>query len=447
MQRQHTIKRDLMILWAFIALIALVLAWLLLQLSRQGAAAQVEQASRQIGLSCQAMSADATRVRVTGVAAAQAVIDLALRDQPGVEGGFWDDGRGVYAYAFPTYDGSGVKRDAPSAELERIVATAQRAANGAALVTDVRPGLRESMVFAACPVAGLAGTAGAPVAWTLKRVPLMSARVLEQLVWSTCLLLGFVVLSGLWLGWTLARWRRQSDGLAARLAQAERMATLGRVAAGLAHEIRNPVGTMRIKAENALAAPAELRPARISGALEAVLEQTARLETLVSSLLALGQPFHVRPQRIDLRDWLRERRQMHEEAAARGGVQIELEIDQASLADGVGAVVLDPLQMGRALDNLLLNALAVCRAGGTIVIGARRLRGDRLGLWIADDGPGVAPALRQRLFDPFVSDRVGGTGLGLALVREIVEAHGGHIVLAGTDAGARFDMELPWHAS
>ncbi|MBV8622627.1 MAG: sensor histidine kinase [Herbaspirillum sp.] len=447
---KHTIQRDLAILWAFIALIALLLAFLLWQLSRQGAAAQVAQASRQSVLTCAAMGAGLAHALAGGAGTAssqtvmQAVIDLALRDQPGVEGGFWREPDGVIAYAFPTYDGSGIKRDAPGAEMERIGATARRALDGNASITDVRPGLREAVVFAACPV-----TAAEPhiAAWTLKRVPVMSASVLDQLLLAIALLLGFVIASGLWLGATLSRWRGQSERLATQLAQSERLATLGRVAAGMAHEIRNPIGTMRMKAENALAAPPQVREARVTSALETVVSQTERLDTLVSSLLALSQPFQVQRQEVDLRHWLAQQRETHAELAARSGVQIVVTVDDASLAAPDIAATFDPLQMARVFDNLLLNALAHCGHGGQIEIGARRLGTARLLLWVADDGPGVPVELRQTLFDPFVSQRSGGTGLGLVLAREIVQAHGGRITLVPAPQGARFEMELPWHVS
>ncbi len=450
---KNTVKRDLVILWAFIALIALVLAFLLWQLSRQGASAQISQATGQASFSCAAMSAGLSHALATakppGQDAArpapapvmQAVIDLALRDQAGVEGGFWQAG-GVVAYAFPTYDGSGVKRDPPGAEMERIASTAQRALDSKTTVTDVRPGLREAVVFVACPLAA----DGALAAWTLKRVPVMSAAVLDQLLVAIGLLLAFVVITGLWLGATLTRWRSQSERLAAQLAHAERLATLGRVAAGMAHEIRNPIGAMRMKAENALAAPPQMREARAAGALEMVVAQTERLDALVGSLLALSQPFQLQRQPLDLAQWLPQRRLAHLELAERQGVSITVALPEQ------GAAVmlthsLDPAQLARALDNLLLNALAHCPAGAQIEIGARLAGSARLLLWVADNGPGVPAELRQSLFDPFVSQRPGGTGLGLVLVREIIHAHGGEIILAPSAVGARFEMELPWRAS
>ncbi|QQB38115.1 sensor histidine kinase [Achromobacter deleyi] len=450
MSPQKSIRRDLAILWFWIAIVALVLAGLLVALSRQGASSQVARARDLAAVSCEALRAGSARLRLvdavgpqtaaSALPGAQAILDLALRDRPGMEGGFWQPGAGVVAYAFPTYDGTGIKRDPPSAELERIGATAQRALDAAVLVTDMRPGLREAVVFAACPV----DTPNNPLAaWTLTRVPLIGGDVINALILAVSLLLGMVVVSGLWLGRTFARWRRQSDDMQRQLQQAERLATLGRMSAGLAHEIRNPLGTMRMKVENALVAPEPVREARVAGALEAVLTQTERLESLVASLLALTQPFRVERQALDLAAFLDDRVQAHAAMAQESGIRLTTDVSDVSGSRGW----FDPAQMARVFDNLLLNALAHTGDGGVVELGAGRSPRGALLLWVADDGTGVPEALRETLFEPFVTARTGGSGLGLALVREIVQAHAGQIRLARTARGARIEMELPWPAS
>lgn len=233
------------------------------------------------------------------------------------------------------------------------------------------------------------------------RVPLLATGTVNTLILAVSLLLALVVVSGAWLGWMMSRWQRQSAHLRTQLAQSERLATLGCTRAGLAHEIRNPLGTMRMKVENAMVAPADRREARVAGALEAVLAQTARLETLVSSLLALTQPFCAERKTVDLQVWLEDRRTAFAEAAQAKDVRITLAVEPQLTADAKGLALFDPVQMARVFDNLLLNALAHTSEHGAVELGVRRTRRGALLLWVADDGCGIAVELRETLFEPF----------------------------------------------
>lgn len=507
MALRTSVSRGIVALWLAIAAVAATLAWLLVTLHGYGAQAQMENARRRTASGCEDLSTRAAAAAALpwesppggpddqARSATQALIDLALRDEPGVEGGYWRPEAGVIAYGFPTHDSTALPRSVPLPELPRIAATARRALAGDSPASYARPGMRESVVFTACPVG--ASHPGL-VAWTFKRVPTGLGALLDDLATATGLLLGFVVLAGGWLGWMLTRWsrglralvdtlkharvtrgaepaaprelsglagldemavalngyadrlaraRRQSERLAAQLAQSERMAALGRLSAGMAHEIRNPLGTIRMKAENALAAPEELRSQRAEGALRAVLEQADRLESLVCGLLSLTQPFHVAPRPVALDAFLEERRALHAEAAAARQAELAVRIDAPLAQASASLALFDPVQVGQALDNLLINALAHVEPWGHVEIGAQRLPGGRLQLWVQDDGPGVPETLRERVFEAFATGHRGGTGLGLALVREIAQAHGGTAALARTVRGARFEMEFPWPAS
>jgi len=212
----------------------------------------------------------------------------------------------------------------------------------------------------------------------------------------------------------------------ARAAAAERLAALGRVAAGVAHEIRNPIAAMRLRAESGLAGD----DTRRRGALGAILGQIDRLDRLSAELLAVTQRRAPELQDVDLAAFLA--------AIIRDHAAPHLNFNIAA----AGTARFDPAMIRRALDNLVLNASRYLAQGGTISLSASRITG-RLLMTVADTGPGVDPALRDRLFEPFVTSRSDGTGLGLAIAREMVQAHGGTITLAPGSGGAVFTIEIP----
>jgi signal transduction histidine kinase len=104
---------------------------------------------------------------------------------------------------------------------------------------------------------------------------------------------------------------------------------------------------------------------------------------------------------------------------------------------------LDAEHIRRALDNLLLNAIEAAPMHSKILISADR-HGDHLRLGVHDDGTGPPAAIRDHLFEPFVTGRPEGTGLGLSLVREIANAHGGSAYIADMTSGTSFEILLPW---
>jgi two-component system sensor histidine kinase HydH len=481
-RRANSLQAQLAMLWIFILLVSLALGAVLVSLYQRGSAGEIEAGQRATARACRGVQAlyAANFAREPETKADKDLLNVllaeALRDLPGVEGGVWGRSVGNIAYAFPTHEGSIPKVDAPADELPWIISLSQRALMGSA-VDDVRRGRRDAVAVTACPL-----KSEAFAAWTMTRMRLAAADAYDRLTIGLGLLLGFVVLSGGWLSYALTRWSRgvmhleqtlahhpieelpllepsgqpdldrvidalnlfterlrtaqaHSADLARRLAQADRLASLGRIAAGVAHEIRNPIGAMRLKAENAIGQPAE----RQGAALQTVIGQIDRLDRLCESLLAVSRPLSLDLVEVKARDWLEQRRQAFVETAASRKVQLGVacEVEQATF---------DPHQLGRALDNLLLNALQHVTEAGCVQVTAAR-HGDRLRITVSDDGPGVPETVRGQIFEPFVTARGGGTGLGLAIVREIVEAHGGTVRLVPSTSGAVFEMELPWRAS
>ena len=228
----------------------------------------------------------------------------------------------------------------------------------------------------------------------------------------------------------------RSSGLERDLRQAERSAFIGRMVAGLAHEIRNPLGAMRLKAENALAGEAERR----ERALVTILAQIGRLEGLLTRLLSFARPIKPDVQEVGIDGWLKETLSLHIEQARNAGIELT---SQSSVNHGR----FDPILMAEALDNLIQNALQHTPAGGTVrVMALRDARG--LIIQVADTGPGIQSELRSQLFEPFASARHGGIGLGLVTVRDIANAHNGTLrLLDQGSGGAVFEIELPWQKS
>nr|WP_257032168.1 HAMP domain-containing sensor histidine kinase [Paraburkholderia bryophila] len=215
------------------------------------------------------------------------------------------------------------------------------------------------------------------------------------------------------------------------MATAERLAAIGRVAAGVAHEIRNPIAAMRLKAESAVAGGAERQPQ----ALRVILGEIERLDALVRRLLSITEHDEPKRELIEVSAFLEACVAEHTERAAAKQLTI------ASSADWQEARF-DPDQVQRALDNLILNAINAAPAVSRIEVAALR-RTDALVLSVHDRGSGPPVDIQDHLFEPFVTGRPDGTGLGLSIVREVAVAHGGAARFVSADHGTTFEIILP----
>jgi signal transduction histidine kinase len=223
-----------------------------------------------------------------------------------------------------------------------------------------------------------------------------------------------------------------------RATSSERLAAVGRLAAGLAHEIRNPIAAMRLKAENALAGDDNRR----ISALKTILQQIGRLDVLLRDLLAMTQQRPVQPAPTDLAAFLDRAIAGHLELAASKGVMLETAASDTTPTP----LRFDAEQMHRALDNLILNAIESTPPEGTIKVEADS-RDGRVSFRVRDTGPGVPESIREHLFEPFITGRPDGTGLGLAIVREIARAHGGEVRVMSDGSGATFEIDVPCRPS
>jgi len=223
------------------------------------------------------------------------------------------------------------------------------------------------------------------------------------------------------------------------LERRNRLAALGEMAAGMAHEIRNPLGGIQLYA-SLLAKDVAGRPESLK-LVERIVGGVRRLESLVSQVMQFTREMRAAVVEADLAVVV-------EEALGLASQAIEAKrVDVVVSGPKAMAARIDPLLMGQAVLNLVLNAVEAMEEGGTLEIeygpaeegsGAREFR-----LVVEDDGPGIPAAVMDRIFNPFFTTKETGTGLGLAIVHRIVESHDGAITASNrSGGGARFEIRV-----
>jgi signal transduction histidine kinase len=231
----------------------------------------------------------------------------------------------------------------------------------------------------------------------------------------------------------LSRSRLEAERLGHELAQKERLAALGRVAAGVAHEVRNPLASIKLRLD--LTTTRHTLPAAAVAAVAAASDEIARLDRLVSDLLLVAG-HKLGPRRaVALGELARTRVEALRPWAAERGVELATE--------GEGSAEIDAEAVARALDNLLRNGVEASPRGTTVTVRVGMAAGAALAVRVEDRGDGVAAAREAEIFEPFFTTTAEGTGLGLAISRAIARAHGGDLVYARADGVTRFEMTLP----
>ncbi|NNE44991.1 MAG: PAS domain-containing protein [Gemmatimonadetes bacterium] len=217
--------------------------------------------------------------------------------------------------------------------------------------------------------------------------------------------------------------------------KADRLAALGRLSAGVAHEIRNPLAGIRTTAE--------ILRGRLSGDtgheqfVDVILEETARLDRIVGSLLQFAKPPEPRREPLDVASLLERATQL----AAGRAADRRVALHPAPKVDP-GSPLADRDQILQVLLNLILNGIDATPEGGEVRLFMEGAPGE-VRITVEDDGPGVSPAARERIFDPFFTTKPGGTGLGLSISQNIVVQHGGTLRIEATDFGTRATITLP----
>jgi signal transduction histidine kinase len=222
-----------------------------------------------------------------------------------------------------------------------------------------------------------------------------------------------------------------------RMRQADRLATLGRMSANIAHEIRNPLAALRGAVEalgsSTVAEPERERLAQI------VLRESDRLNAIIKQFLEYARPAPLAVAEVDVTELVDDLLTLLEHRAQTEHVKIVRELPPRLLWS------LDPQQFRQALWNLCLNAVEAMAGGGELRVMGTTSH-DRLELIVCDTGEGIEAVNLPHVFEPFFSTKPGGSGIGLALVHRIAQDHGGTVDVQSTSGqGSVFTLSLPRH--
>jgi signal transduction histidine kinase len=218
--------------------------------------------------------------------------------------------------------------------------------------------------------------------------------------------------------------------------RAEQLSAVGQLAAGVAHEVRNPLTSVKLLVESALTA--RQRKPLTEEDLRVIHTEIVRLEQTVQSFLDFARPPAPKRSCCDLRDLITQAIELSRARARLQGVTIDIAVPAEPVVTNV-----DAGQIRTVLVNLCINALDAMPQGGRLEVSLEQAAGGDACVHVNDTGGGIAPEILERLFTPFSSSKATGTGLGLSISRRIIEEHGGQITVDNGEQGARFTIRLP----
>jgi signal transduction histidine kinase len=243
----------------------------------------------------------------------------------------------------------------------------------------------------------------------------------------------------------ITRRERQLRELQMQLAHTNRVVTMGQLTASITHEVNQPIAAARNYASAALnfldRNPPDLQ--KVREALACTVKDTDRAGAVVSRMRALMQNVSTRTDRVDINEAVREVIELARGEALKNGVLVETQF-----AEGLPIITGDRVQLQQVVLNLTINALqamgAVSQGTRQVLITTRQIELNDLYIGVQDTGPGLNPETLSRLFEPFYTTKPRGMGMGLAICRSIVEAHGGRLwATACEPLGALFQFTIP----
>lgn len=231
-----------------------------------------------------------------------------------------------------------------------------------------------------------------------------------------------------------------------RMFRAEQLATMGQFAAGIAHELRNPLTAIRSTVQYLANEFSERTDQRRLA--YGILDEVDRLNNIVGSLLSLAQPAESNPEQIDIPQEIERCLNFIEAKAKSQNVKLETHFE-----NDLPRLTFDAAELRQLLLNVIMNGLQAMPEGGTLSVEAHRLAegnldstsgNERILIKIEDNGPGIPPNLRGKVLEPFFTTKPGGTGLGLAICHSIVKRYNGEIYVdKSKSGGAEVKIALP----
>ena len=225
--------------------------------------------------------------------------------------------------------------------------------------------------------------------------------------------------------------------LQAEVQRQEKLAAMGGLAAGVAHEVRNPLSS--IKALATFFSGQFDDGSEAHNAAKVMIQEVDRLNRVITELLEFSRPTDVKRQTSDIGLLISRSIQLVQQDAMNKKIDIRIET-----CDDICPVQVDPDRLTQCLLNLYLNAIQAMDNGGVITVKCEAGEAGNVSVTVSDTGRGISPEQMKHIFDPYYTTKSKGTGLGLAIVHKIIEAHRGHIeVNSRIDEGSSFLISIP----